>query len=136
VPEGAVIVEAVFEAPEGDPGVLAARMEEQLAKRDASQPTKDRTAGSTFRNPAGFSSTGRADDTHEMKAWKLIDDAGMRGARRGGALMNPMHANFLTNAGGATAAELEELGEAVRKAVYDHAGVRLEWEIMRVGDPA
>lgn len=136
IPDGAVIVEAVFEAPEGDPAVLAARMEEQLAKRDASQPTKDRTAGSTFRNPAGYSSTGRPDDSQEMKAWKLIDDAGMRGARIGGALMNPMHANFLTNAGGATAADLESLGEAVRKAVYDHVGVRLEWEIMRVGDPA
>ena len=136
VPEGAVITEAVFEAPEGDPEALAARMEEQLSKRDATQPTKDRTAGSTFRNPAGYSSTGRADDTHELKAWKLIDDAGMRGARRGGAIMNPMHANFLTNAGGATAADLEGLGEDVRKAVYDHAGVRLEWEIMRVGDPA
>jgi UDP-N-acetylmuramate dehydrogenase len=136
VPEGAVIVEAVFNAPEGDPAELAARMEAQLSKRDATQPTKDRTAGSTFRNPAGFSSTGRADDTHEMKAWKLIDDAGMRGARRGGAIMNPMHANFLTNAGGATAADLESLGEDVRKAVYDHAGVTLEWEIMRVGDPA
>jgi UDP-N-acetylmuramate dehydrogenase len=136
VPEGAVIVEAVFDAPAGDPAALAARMQEQLAKRDASQPTKDRTAGSTFRNPAGYSSTGRADDTHEMKAWKLIDDAGMRGATRGGAIMNPMHANFLTNAGGATAADLEGLGEDVRKAVYDHAGVTLEWEIMRVGDPA
>jgi UDP-N-acetylmuramate dehydrogenase len=136
VPEGVVITEAVFEAPEDDPARLAARMEEQLAKRDATQPTKDRTAGSTFRNPAGFSSTGRADDTHELKAWKLIDDAGMRGARRGGAVMNPMHANFLTNAGGATAADLEMLGEDVRKAVYDHAGVRLEWEIMRVGEPA
>ncbi|TNC52956.1 UDP-N-acetylmuramate dehydrogenase [Rubellimicrobium rubrum] len=136
IPDGAVIVEAVFEAPTGDPAALAARMEEQLRKRDATQPTKDRTAGSTFRNPAGFSSTGLADDTHELKAWKLIDDAGMRGARRGGAVMNPMHANFLTNAGGATAAELELLGEDVRKAVYDHAGVRLEWEIMRVGEPA
>ncbi|TNC73815.1 UDP-N-acetylmuramate dehydrogenase [Rubellimicrobium roseum] len=136
LPEGAVIVEAVFEAPEGDPARLQARMEEQLAKRDATQPTRDRTAGSTFRNPAGFSSTGRADDTHELKAWKLIDDAGMRGARLGGAVMNPMHANFLTNAGGATAAELETLGEAVRKAVYAHAGVSLDWEIMRVGDPA
>ena len=136
IPDGAVIVGAVFEAPEGDPAVLAARMEEQLAKRDASQPTKDRTAGSTFRNPAGYSSTGQPDDSQEMKAWKLIDDAGMRGARIGGAVMNPMHANFLTNAGGATAADLESLGEAVRKAVYDHVGVRLEWEIMRVGDPA
>jgi UDP-N-acetylmuramate dehydrogenase len=135
VPEGAIITEAVFETLEGDPAQLAERMEEQLRKRDATQPTNDRTAGSTFRNPAGISSTGRADDTHELKAWKLIDDAGMRGARRGGAVMNPMHANFLTNAGGATAADLESLGEDVRKAVYDHAGVRLEWEIMRVGEP-
>ncbi|WP_210527369.1 UDP-N-acetylmuramate dehydrogenase [Rubellimicrobium arenae] len=136
LPEGAVIVEALFEAGVGDPAMLAARMEDQIGKRDATQPTRDRTAGSTFRNPAGYSSTGRADDRHDLKAWKLIDDAGMRGARRGGAIMNPMHANFLTNAGGATAAELEALGEDVRKAVYDHAGVRLEWEIMRVGEPA
>ena len=132
---GAVITAAVFKPPAGDPAALAARMDEQIARRDASQPTKDRTAGSTFRNPAGFSSTGRADDTHELKAWKLIDDAGMRGARRGGAIMNPMHANFLTNAGGATAADLEGLGEDVRKKVYDSTGITLEWEIMRVGDP-
>jgi UDP-N-acetylmuramate dehydrogenase len=136
LPAGAIVVEATFDAPPGDPAELAARMEAQLAKRDATQPTRDRTAGSTFRNPAGFSSTGRADDTHEMKAWKLIDEAGMRGARRGGAVMNPMHANFLTNAGGATATDLESLGEEVRKAVADHAGVTLEWEIMRVGEPA
>lgn len=136
LPEGAVIVEAVFDPPPGDPAALAARMDEQIARRDASQPVKDRTAGSTFRNPAGRSSTGRSDDTHEMKAWKLIDDAGMRGARIGGAIMHPKHANFLTNDGGASAADLESLGEAVRKAVYDHSGVTLEWEIMRVGEPA
>jgi UDP-N-acetylmuramate dehydrogenase len=93
--------EVRFTAPEGDPEALAARMAEQLAKRDATQPTKDRTAGSTFRNPAGFSSTGRADDTHDLKAWKVIDDAGMRGATRGGAQMSPMHSNFLVNTGGA-----------------------------------
>jgi UDP-N-acetylmuramate dehydrogenase len=136
LPEGAILTEAVFEAPEGDPDALARRMEEQVRRRDASQPTKDRTAGSTFRNPAGRSSTGRADDTHDLKAWKLIDEAGMRGARLGGAVMNPMHANFLTNAGGATAAELESLGEEVRRAVAAHAGITLEWEIMRVGQPA
>lgn len=136
LPEGAVIVEATFDAPPGDAGALAARMEAQVAKRDATQPTRDRTAGSTFRNPAGFSSTGRADDVHDLKAWKLIDDAGMRGARRGGAVMNDLHANFLTNAGGATATDLEELGEAVRIAVAAHAGVTLDWEIMRVGEPA
>jgi UDP-N-acetylmuramate dehydrogenase len=136
LPEGAVIVQATFRAPPGDPASLQARMAEQIAKRDASQPTRDRSAGSTFRNPAGFSSTGRADDTHDLKAWKLIEDAGMRGARRGGAQMSEKHANFLINAGGATAADLEGLGEDVRKAVYETAGITLEWEIMRVGEPS
>lgn len=136
LPEGWVLTEAVFEAPEGDPDALAKRMATQLAKRDESQPTKERTAGSTFRNPAGFSSTGRADDTHELKAWKVIDEAGMRGATLGGAQMSPKHSNFLVNAGGATAADLEGLGEEVRKKVFQHSGIELHWEIRRVGDPA
>ncbi|MGR3500290.1 MAG: UDP-N-acetylmuramate dehydrogenase [Limimaricola soesokkakensis] len=136
LPEEAVIVEAVFDAGPGEAAALEARMDEQIAKRDASQPTKDRTAGSTFRNPAGFSSTGRADDSHELKAWKVIDEAGLRGARLGGAVMNEKHPNFLTNAGEATAAELEALGEKVRKRVYEHSGLTLEWEIMRVGQPS
>jgi len=136
LPEGAVLIGATFEAAPGDPADLVARMEDQLAKRDASQPTKERSAGSTFRNPAGFSSTGRADDVHDLKAWKLIADAGMRGARRGGAQMSEMHANFLLNAGGATAADLEGLGEEVRKRVFQTSGITLEWEIMRVGEPA
>ena len=136
LPEGAVIVAATFEAPAGDPAVLAARMEEQLAKRDATQPTKDRTAGSTFRNPAGYSSTGEADDSHELKAWKVIDEAGLRGVTMGGAQMSPKHPNFLVNVGGATATELEALGELVRKKVYEARGLTLEWEIMRVGEPA
>ncbi len=93
-------------------------MVDQIAKRDASQPTKDRSAGSTFRNPAGFSCTGQADDSHDLKAWKVIDDAGMRGARVGGAQMSPMHSNFMINTGGATAADLEDLGEEVRKRVF------------------
>ncbi|MDZ7909563.1 MAG: UDP-N-acetylmuramate dehydrogenase [Gemmobacter sp.] len=135
LPEGAVVVSASFRAPAGDPAALAARMADQLAKRDASQPTKDRSAGSTFRNPVGHSSTGRADDTHELKAWKVIDDAGMRGARIGGAQMSEMHSNFLINAGGATAADLEGLGEEVRKKVFQNSGITLEWEIMRVGEP-
>ena len=136
LPEGWVITEATFEAPLADPEILRVRMADQLAKRNASQPTKDRSAGSTFRNPAGFSSTGRADDTHDLKAWKLIADAGMRGARRGGAQMSEMHANFLINTGGATANDLEELGEEVRKRVFQQTGITLEWEIMRVGEPA
>ena len=136
LPDGAVIVAATFRAPEGDPATLAARMDDQIARRDATQPTRDRTAGSTFRNPAGFSSTGRADDSHERKAWTLIDAAGMRGVLRDGAVMNEMHSNFLTNAGGATAASLESLGEEVRKKVYAASGITLEWEIIRVGVPA
>ncbi len=114
-----MIVEVTLTGPRGDPAALEARMAEQIARRDASQPTRDRSAGSTFRNPAGFSSTGRADDIHELKAWKLIEDAGMQGATLGGAQMSPMHANFLVNTGGATAADLENLGEVVRKKVFE-----------------
>lgn len=132
--DGAVIINATFAPPAGDPAALHARMEDQLAKRDATQPTKDRSAGSTFRNPAGFSSTGQADDVHDLKAWKVIQDAGMKGATRGGAQMSPKHANFLINMGGATAADLEGLGEEVRKKVYDSSGITLEWEIMRIGE--
>lgn len=134
LPEGAVLIGATLIGPSGDPEALAQRMADQLAKRDQTQPTKDRTAGSTFRNPVGHSSTGRADDSHDLKAWKVIEDAGMRGATLGGAVMNDMHANFLTNAGGATAADLEDLGERVRKVVYDSQAITLEWEIMRVGE--
>ena len=136
LPEGWVITQAVFEGPKGEPEELLARMEAQLKKRDETQPTKDRSAGSTFRNPAGFSSTGRADDVHDLKAWKVIDDAGMRGARRGGAQMSEMHSNFLINTGGATAADLEGLGEEVRKRVFQTSGIELNWEIMRVGETA
>ena len=134
LPEGAVIVQARFSPPRGEAEALHQRMTAQLAKRDETQPTRDRTAGSTFRNPAGFSSTGRADDVHDLKAWKVIDNAGMRGAAIGGAVMNTKHSNFLTNAGNATATDLEDLGELVRKKVYDSQGIALQWEIMRVGD--
>lgn len=132
--EQAVIVSAIFEPPHGDPDALHVLMDDQIAKRDATQPTKDRSAGSTFRNPAGFSSTGKADDVHDLKAWKVIDDAGLRGATLGGAQMSPKHPNFLINTGNATAAELEGLGEKVRKEVYDQAGITLEWEIRRIGE--
>ncbi|WP_170429390.1 UDP-N-acetylmuramate dehydrogenase [Ruegeria arenilitoris] len=135
LPEGAVLVSATFEGPPGNPQDLHDRMAAQLQKRDETQPTKDRSAGSTFRNPAGFSSTGRADDVHDLKAWKVIDNAGMRGATLGGAQMSPKHSNFLINTGTATAADLEGLGEEVRKKVYETSGITLEWEIMRVGDP-
>jgi UDP-N-acetylmuramate dehydrogenase len=135
LPEDWVITQVVFEGALGDPQALAARMEAQLKKRDETQPTKDRTAGSTFRNPAGFSSTGKSDDTHDLKAWKVIDDAGMRGATIGGAQMSPKHSNFLVNTGEATAADLEALGEEVRKKVFQNSSIELQWEIMRVGEP-
>ena len=135
LPEGAVVVEAVFEGETGNPEELHSRMAAQLLKRDETQPTKDRTAGSTFRNPAGFSSTGKADDVQDLKAWKVIDDAGMRGVSRGGAQMSPKHSNFLVNTGDATAADLEGLGEEVRKRVFQHSGIELIWEIKRIGEP-
>ena len=135
LPEG-VVLAATFRAETAAPAALEAKMAEQIAKRDASQPIKDRSAGSTFRNPAGFSSTGKADDVHDLKAWTVIDAAGMRGARFGGAQMSEKHSNFLINTGAATASDLEGLGEAVRKRVYEHSGIELEWEIMRVGEPA
>lgn len=134
LPEGWVLTSGTFEAPKGESATLHARMADQIAKRDATQPTKDRSAGSTFRNPAGFSSTGRDDDVHDLKAWKVIDDAGMRGAQLGGAQMSEKHSNFLINTGGATAADLEGLGEEVRKKVYAQSGITLEWEIMRIGE--
>ena len=132
--EGAVIISATLRAGVGNPLALQEKMEDQVAKRDASQPTKDHSAGSTFRNPAGYSSTGRADDRHDLKAWAVIDGAGMRGAKVGAAQMSEMHSNFMINTGGASAADLEELGELVRKRVFEHAGITLEWEILRVGD--
>ncbi|MEM6477692.1 MAG: UDP-N-acetylmuramate dehydrogenase [Pseudomonadota bacterium] len=136
LPAEMIITEVTLRGPAGEPGALKERMKTQLAKRDETQPTKDLTAGSTFRNPAGFSSTGRADDSHELKAWSVIDAAGLRGARRGGAQMSEKHPNFLINTGGATAADLEGLGEEVRKKVYENSGISLEWEVVRVGEPA
>lgn len=133
LPDGWVLTGAVFRAERGDPAALVAKMEDQLARRDASQPTKERTAGSTFRNPAGFSSTGRADDSHELKAWSLIDAAGLRGHRLGGAQMSGKHPNFLLNTGTATAADLEALGELVRQRVREASGHDLQWEVIRVG---
>src|SRR5690606_17124821 len=91
LPDGWVLTAATLTGAAGDPAALEAGMAEQLAARDASQPTRERSAGSTFRNPSGGSSTGRADDTHELKAWSLIDRAGLRGATLGGAQMSAMH---------------------------------------------
>lgn len=136
LPEGWIITGARLRAAPGDPDRLHAKMAEQLARRDESQPTRERSAGSTFRNPAGFSSTGQADDVHDLKAWSLIDRAGLRGHSWGGAQMSEKHPNFLLNTGGATAAELEALGELVRRRVLEESGHDLQWEVIRIGDPA
>jgi UDP-N-acetylmuramate dehydrogenase len=133
LPDDLIFTEATFEGRPAAPDAILARMDALMKKRAETQPVRERTAGSTFRNPAGFSSTGRADDTHEMKAWALIDRAGCRGLRLGGAQMSPMHPNFLVNTGGATAADLENLGEIVRSKVLETTSVRLQWEVKRIG---
>jgi UDP-N-acetylmuramate dehydrogenase len=103
--------------------VIGARMAEIKAKREATQPVRARTGGSTFANPDG------------QKAWELIDAAGCRGLARGNAQVSELHCNFLLNNGGATAAELEALGEEVRRRVQENSGVSLRWEIKRIGVP-
>lgn len=133
VPDDMVILSTILKGAPGDPDTIHAKMDAALARRAESQPVKERSCGSTFRNPAGFSSTGEVGDTMDLKAWKLIDDAGCRGLRRGGAQMSEMHSNFLINAGGATAADLEGLGEEVRARVKSHSGHNLVWEIRRIG---
>jgi UDP-N-acetylmuramate dehydrogenase len=124
LPPGGVVTRARFRAAPGDPAAIAARMAEIRRSREATQPVRARTGGSTFKNPPGD------------KAWRLVDAAGCRGLLRGGAQVSELHANFLLNTGTATAANLEELGEEVRARVRAHSGVELEWEIRRIGERA
>jgi UDP-N-acetylmuramate dehydrogenase len=125
VPEGSIIwLGAVLRGAQGDPQQIQARMDEITRRREAAQPIREKTGGSTFKNPEGAS------------AWKLIDAAGWRGKPFGGAMFSALHANFMINAGQATAADLEGLGEAVRADVAAKTGVMLEWEIKRIGRPA
>ncbi|MGD1927217.1 MAG: UDP-N-acetylmuramate dehydrogenase [Paracoccaceae bacterium] len=133
VPDDMVITSAILHGKPGKPADIHAEMEAALAKRAESQPVKQRSCGSTFRNPAGYSSTGQAGDAMDLKAWKVIDDAGCRGLCKGGAQMSEMHSNFLINTGDATAADLEDLGEEVRARVKTHSGHDLIWEIRRIG---
>lgn len=121
VPAGAVVVEALFQGTPGDIAAIAAEMDRIAEEREASQPLRSRTGGSTFKNPPG------------SKAWQLIDAAGCRGLRRGDAQVSEKHCNFLLNLGSASAADIEALGEEVRRRVLDHSGIELEWEIQRVG---
>jgi len=122
LPEGGIITRARFRAAPGDTAAIAARMREIRASREATQPVRARTGGSTFKNPPG------------EKAWALIDAAGCRGLRIGEAQVSEKHCNFLLNLGGASAAELEGLGETVRARVAARSGIALEWEIRRIGE--
>ena len=121
LPAGAVVVAATFRGHPDSPEAIQAEMDRISASREASQPLRSKTGGSTFKNPPGH------------KAWELVDRAGCRGLTLGGAQVSEKHTNFLINTGDATAAELEALGEEVRKRVKEKSGVTLEWEIKRVG---
>ena len=123
VPDDVIFTAAVFQGTPGDPAAIAAEMDEITAKRETTQPVKSRTGGSTFKNPPGH------------KAWQLIDAAGCRGLVIGDAQVSELHCNFLINRGDATAADIENLGEEVRRRVKDNSGVTLEWEIKRIGVP-
>jgi UDP-N-acetylmuramate dehydrogenase len=120
-PEDYIFTQAVFAGERGDPAAIAAEMDKITESREATQPIKSRTGGSTFKNPPG------------QKAWQLIDAAGCRGLRVGDAQVSEMHCNFLINLGNARAAEIETLGETVRRRVKDQSGIDLEWEIKRIG---
>jgi len=121
VPEDVIFTEALFQGTPGDPAVIAAEMDKITESREATQPIKSRTGGSTFKNPPG------------RKAWQLIDAAGCRGLKVGDAQVSEMHCNFLINLGSATAADIETLGETVRRRVKETSSVELEWEIKRIG---
>jgi UDP-N-acetylmuramate dehydrogenase len=121
VPAGVIFTQALFQGRPGDQAAIQAEMERVTQAREAAQPIKEKTGGSTFKNPPG------------SKAWKLIDAAGCRGLVIGDAQVSEMHCNFLINRGNATAADIENLGEEVRRRVRANSGVELEWEIKRIG---
>ncbi|MEO6094056.1 MAG: UDP-N-acetylmuramate dehydrogenase [Novosphingobium sp.] len=123
LPEGAIVVAARFRGRAGEPAMIQAEMDRIAAAREASQPLRSKTGGSTFKNPPG------------AKAWELVDAAGCRGLALGGARVSDKHTNFLINEAGATSGEIEALGEEVRRRVRGTQGVDLEWEIQRVGRP-
>ncbi len=121
LPDGAIVVSATFRGHPGEPSAIQSEMDRIASEREASQPLRSRTGGSTFKNPDGH------------KAWQLVDQAGCRGLRIGDAQVSEKHTNFLLNLGGASSAQIEALGEEVRRRVKEKSGVTLEWEIQRVG---
>lgn len=124
LPQGSIVVSAKLIGESGDPETIGAEMQRIADEREASQPLRTKTGGSTFKNPEG------------KKAWQLVDEAGCRGLRMGQAQVSEKHCNFLINLGGATSVDIEALGEEVRKRVKAHSGVELQWEIQRVGNAA
>lgn len=124
LPDGSIVVSAAFVGEAGDPEIIGAEMKRIADEREASQPLRSKTGGSTFKNPDG------------KKAWQLVDEAGCRGLQIGQAQVSEKHCNFLINLGGATSADIEALGDEVRRRVKTHSGVELHWEIQRVGDEA
>lgn len=121
LPDGAIVIAARFRGEPGDPAAIQAEMDRIAASREASQPLRSKTGGSTFKNPDGH------------KAWQLVDEAGCRGLTIGGAQVSEKHTNFLINTGDATSSDIEALGDEVRRRVKESSGVDLEWEIQRVG---
>jgi UDP-N-acetylmuramate dehydrogenase len=121
-PEGLIFTHATFEGYAEDKAKIRAEMDAVRHHRETVQPVREKTGGSTFKNPEGHS------------AWKLIDEAGCRGLQIGGAQMSPLHCNFMINIGHATGYDLENLGETVRRTVFEHSGILLEWEIKRLGE--
>jgi UDP-N-acetylmuramate dehydrogenase len=121
LPEGAVVVSALFRGVAGEPAEIQTEMDRIAAAREESQPLRSKTGGSTFKNPEGH------------KAWALVDEAGCRGLQLGGAQVSEKHTNFLLNLGDASSADIEALGEEVRRRVKAKSGIELEWEIQRVG---
>jgi UDP-N-acetylmuramate dehydrogenase len=126
LPEGLIFLDATFQGRPDAPEAIAKRMADISAKREGSQPIREKTGGSTFKNPILPSGD-------RLSAWMLVDEAGLRGHKRGGAAVSEKHANFLINTGAAKAADIEGLGEDIRAAVLAKNGVELEWEIKRVG---
>ncbi|MGB3807529.1 MAG: UDP-N-acetylmuramate dehydrogenase [Erythrobacter sp.] len=124
LPDGAIVTSARLRGTPGDPEAIGAEMDRVAEERENAQPVRTKTGGSTFKNPDGG------------KAWQLVDAAGCRGLTHGGAMVSEKHTNFLINTGDATSADIEELGEMVRRKVYADCGIALEWEIQRVGRAA
>ena len=135
LPDDAIITNVMLRKEIDDPLRIEMKMARALDIRNLSQPIKDLSCGSTFRNPLGRSSLEDVyDNDHSLKAWKLIDDAGLRGTKLGGAMISKKHTNFLINTGNATAKDLEDLGNYVIKKVKKNSGIDLIWEIKRVGN--